>query len=309
MKKATKITLWIACGMMIVGLALYIAAVITTGQFGLYRTELLTESPESFHSETVTISNTFRNILVEELACDVRIAPSTDGTCSVIYPTSKRYTHTATVSGDTLTVRGTSVRSFLNFFSITLGTQEVVIYLPINQMEDLSITTVSGDITVPEGFSVQTLSAKSTSGDIEVACQVSSSLSVGTVSGDPSLSHCSPWRMTCSSTSGDFSIKDVTADTLEVGTVSGEIDLEDVTVEEEAVLSTTSGDIWFENLESPYLSAKTTSGDVSGTSPTAKDFLTQTTSGNVKIYGSQEGQPQWRITTTSGNIRISVESD
>lgn len=309
MKKATKITLWIACGMLILGLALYIAAVITTGQFGLYRQELLIDSPEDLETKTVTIQDSFQNIRVEELSCDVRIAPSPDGTCSVIYPTSKRYTHTATVSGDTLTVRGTSVRSFMNFFSIVLGTQEVVIYLPFDEIDDLSITSVSGDISVPEGFSIETLTVKSTSGDIALACQVSSSASVKTTSGEIELDHCNPQSLTCSSTSGDLSVNHVAAGTLEISTVSGEIDLEDITADEEAHLSSTSGNIRFIQLESPYLSARTVSGDVYGTVPTAKDILTQTTSGNVKISGSQEGQPQWRITTTSGNIRVSVEPD
>lgn len=309
MKKATKITLWIACGMLILGLALYIAAVITTGQFGLYRQELLINAPEDLEMKTVAIQDSFQNIRVEELSCDVRIAPSPDGTCSVVYPTSKRYTHTAAVSGDTLTVRGTSVRSFMNFFSIVLGTQEVVIYLPFDEIDDLFITSVSGDISVPEGFSIETLTVKSTSGDIALACQVSSSASVKTTSGEIELDHCNPQSLTCSSTSGDLSVNHVATGTLEISTVSGEIDLEDITADEEAHLSSTSGNIRFIQLESPYLSARTVSGDVYGTVPTAKDILTQTTSGNVKISGSQEGQSQWRITTTSGNIRVSVESD
>lgn len=304
MKKATKITLVIALCCLVLGIGLYAAAVALTGQFS-YSADIFDTTDSII--ETKLVLEDFRSILIEDVECDLRLLPAEDGNVTVVYTDNNLYHHDLRVTDETLIITVRDVSTFWDhIFMVSTGKQEVTVYLPFSGLDRVSLDTVSGDVEIPEGFAIRTLSAGSTSGDISLTCAVSEQLTAGTVSGNIRLNGISPETMTLSSTSGNVTLEASCPVELFVDTVSGEILLSEVTAEEFTDLSSTSGGIHLNDADSAALSASTVSGDITGTVPSVKHFRTDTTSGSVYVSESHSDAPVWELSTVSGNIHITV---
>jgi DUF4097 and DUF4098 domain-containing protein YvlB len=93
---------------------------------------------------------------------------------------------------------------------------------------------------------------------------------------------------------------------LTVQTTSGEIDLEDVSVERGACITSVSGDVELERFDADSIQIKTVSGDVEGSLCSPKNFVIQTTSGWVQTPSSDSAAGECAVTTTSGDIRLEL---
>lgn len=285
MKKFAKIVLIIALSFLVLGIGLYAAAVGITGKFALsYK-----KAPDTTHSEskTETIRESFHSIRIDDIECDIRLVPAEGDQTMVEYTDSKLYRHHVQVKDGTLILTAEDISTFWDRFFVISRSHEIVVHLPFSQLEALCIETVSGDIQVPNDFSIGYLTIDSTSGNAELACKVSGSVTIETVSGSISLEHTAP-------------------NELFLETTSGEANLTAVTVGEFAALSTVSGNLHLNNVEAPFLLASTVSGHITGSTPTVKSFQTDTISGNVKLSEDHSDAPVWELSTVSGDIRITV---
>lgn len=306
MKKAAKITAIIALCCLVLGLGLYAAAAAITGRLA-YKTEISLDTI-GLVKETVVISESFQNIRIEDVECDLRLLPAEDGRVTVVYTDSDLYRHNVLVKDNTLIITAEDVGTFWDrLFMISTGKQEVTVYLPFSELDRVSLDTVSGDVEIPGDFAIRALSAGSTSGNIILSCAVSDRLTAETVSGNIRAADASPESAVLSSTSGNVTLERASLVSLCVDTVSGEIILTEVTVAEFTDLSSISGSVHLNHMDSASLSASTVSGAVTGTVPAVKNFQTDTTSGSVYVSESHSDAPRWEISTVSGNIHISVE--
>lgn len=285
MKKASKIILIIALCFLVLGIGLYAAAVGMTGKLGLSYAQM----QDTIHSESKseTIREPFQSIRINDVECDIRLVPAEGSDTVVEYADCNLYQHEIRVKDGTLIITAEDVSNFWDRFFVISRSHEIIIHLPFSQLEELGIETVSGDIQVPSDFSIGFLSIGTTSGNVEIACPVSGSVTIETVSGSITLEHTAPNELFLEAT-------------------SGEVNLTAVTAGEFAELSTVSGNIQLNGVEAPSLLASTVSGNLTGTTPTVKSFQTDTTSGSVYLSDHQSDAPVWELTTVSGDIRMTV---
>lgn len=304
MKKATKITLTIALCFLAIGMVLYIAAIRATGQFGYNPGELDTVGTVT---QTEFVEEFFHSIHITDVECDIHILPAEDGRVSVVYTDTDLYRHELQVRDGTLVITAKNTGSFWGqFFVIDTIEQEVTVYLPFSDLDELRLETVSGEVHIAPSFSVRTLSASSTSGNVEASCPVSETLNASSVSGNIHLSDTRPQSVNCSTTSGNISLERAEAANLFIDTVSGEVFLSEVTIAEFTDLSSVSGGIHLNHMDSSTLTASTVSGSITGTVPSVKCFDTDTTSGSIYVSDHTSDAPVWEISTVSGDIHITV---
>ncbi|MGN1004020.1 MAG: DUF4097 family beta strand repeat-containing protein [Oscillospiraceae bacterium] len=320
MKRAKKITLLIALACVAAGAAISLGALAVIG-FDVSRLNTM-----KFENNTYQVEESFSHIRIEGAECDVRLLPSRNGACTVVCSEGKNISHTVTVDGDTLKITRTDSRKWYERMGIYWGDEmSVTIYLPERVYGDLFIRSVSGDITVPVGFTFTQSEIVNTSGEIAYAAGTESSLTLKTTSGDLTVRDLTAGALEIRSTSGEVTIHSaVVSGDVVVETVSGEIELEGVNAQAMSIQSTSgdveladtvaaghieiktvSGEIELERSDAETLRIKSTSGDVSGSLLTEKRFTTHTTSGSVNVPNiASPAAGTCEITTTSGNIRL-----
>lgn len=321
MNRAKKILLIISAACIVAGLLLCFGAFAATG-FAFAGLNSLT-----FESHTYTIEEPFVNLFIDGAECDVRLLPSEDGGCTVVCRESDKIDHTVRVVDGTLTVERVDHRRWYeHIVNFHWEKMEVTIYLPEKEYASLSVTSVSGDVTIPMDFSFTDAKVRSTSGNIHFLASVENGLSVKTVSGDLTVREVSPKSLHVQSTSGDVTIdsvrvegeleaKTVSGDlafsqvdcgTLNAETTSGEVGASTLCTTGELRIKTVSGDVDLRRCDAESLWIKTTSGDVTGRLITEKIFDTDTTSGRVHVPRSQSGGI-CEVATTSGDITFTIE--
>lgn len=251
------------------------------------------------------------SISVDAYDCDIRFAASDDGMCQVVCPENNKITHTVEVNDGTLEIKRVDNRKWyerIGFFINIIGPKEIIVYLPGSTYESLRAASVSGDITIPAGFSFASAALSSTSGDIKCNAAVNGSVSVATVSGDIEISCGDCENMNVASTSGDITVTDAAlSGEFRAKAISGNVTLQFVTASDSINIETVSGNVRLGVVDAETLDIVTTSGNVTGTIKTGKTFTTDTVSGRIDVPVSASGG-KCKIKTTSGNIKIGIAS-
>ena len=151
-----------------------------------------------------------------------------------------------------------------------------------------------------EDISVEQLTAKTLSGDIEFENCMAKACEINTMSGDVTLNDCTFVSGSCTTVSGDVEADDCNLQDVFVKTTSGDIEFTDVTAGDlsaEAV----SGDIEIElaDCEGYLAHVKTTCGDVS---LNYNDESIEIIRSGSYVLG--DGQVKLNLTSVSGDISV-----
>ncbi len=316
MKKATKIMLLVALGLILTGTVLFCIGAAKT-EFRFY--EWSGGRNGDVKTSTYELKEPFSNITVKEISGDIRILPSTDGVCKVVCRETERMQVTVEIVGDTLTVTRRDKSRWYEHIGlfIVFPDLDVTLYLPEAAYQELSLHSVSGDVQLSgSDYTFSGVSLGSTSGDLTVNGNgrtsewVSDLLRLDTTSGNVNVTQMhgkNSLGVEIDTTSGDVRLNGVDCKTLWIDSVSGDIELQTVLSDGKTTLSTVSGDIELEYVDAGSFDIETTSGDVEGILLSDKQFITDTTSGEVRVPNSQPGAGICEIETTSGDIKLRVQ--
>lgn len=203
-------------------------------------------------------------------------------------------------SGNNLIIRGKKrTNSILNSFSFNRdGYTEI--YLPKTTFENLTVTTISGDIVSDLSFEIADyLKVSSTSGDIRFFSVKADTIQIVSVSGEVKVQE-ALGNVNVSTTSGDIYIVGEVGDRI-ITTVSGEIMLDGM--EGRFDLSTTSGEIIVRDGKG-YGEVNTVSGDANiSLSELTQDLSANTVSGEVRFRLPENAAFDFEFDTTSGDCR------
>jgi len=306
MLKLTKVLL-------ITGGAIFaLGVVVTVGGIFAIRSSAK-KNTVTYEKQEVVITDDVSAIKVGEISQDVEIKPSEDGEIKVEYYDADNYIHKVDVKGDTLTVEVNALSDNMQWWEMVTISQNwfndsqsfdhpVVIYLPEDTYDSAQIDSVSGDVTLPEGYVFNDIKVNTTSGEITALCGSAGEINVNTISGEVKIANSTPSNISVNTTSGNIIFDDMTVGgNTDIDTVSGEVTLTNLETGDISV-STTSGDINLKNLTTGTADFDTTSGEVSGTVTGDHEYDTSTVSGDIVIASSVKGEPEISISTVSGDI-------
>lgn len=261
-----------------------------------------------FEDKTHNMTEDFSDIEISGIECDIRFELSTDGQCRVVTTDSQKILTSVETENGTLTVTRTDARAWYERIGIWYGEDlAITVYLPQKEYGKLYIKSVSGDIDVPYGFTFQTAEVLSTSGDISFEAVTNNGLTVKTTSGDLEAKNATGGTVAVKAVSGDIILSKISAEELTVETTSGDIELRSVLTKGKTDIQAVSGDVELNSSDAGSFYVKTVSGSVGGSILSPKNFITKTTSGDFSIPASDTSAGAFEVTTTSGDVRISIE--
>lgn len=257
---------------------------------------------EELTQETYTITEPFEHIHIRTGSSDVRILPSSDGSCTVVCDDeSETQYHTVSVEDGILLIHQVTEPMF---FGVMLQYDPVVtVYLPESQYGNLVVDGAAGSILdVDTSFTFESARLTLSSGDIHFRASLTHDLRVRTSSGDIRLSGCHVGGNTqVDASSGSIALSDLNTKILAVNGSSGDILLEDIHAQA-IQTSASSGSIALSGCEAQQdLSIQTTSGSVELTEVTAPSLTGNASSGYFQLQETFIGG-QLFLETTSGSI-------
>lgn len=299
MKRSVRTALIVAAVLFGTGIVLLLGA-------SAFITDPMELNTMDFEEKNHTVTTPFSGLDIQAVESDIRLVPAEDGICRVTFLDSDKVTHTVTVEQKTLVIRRIDTRRWYERIGIYWGDFTVTVYLPEQEYEKAILKTVSGDINVPTSFRFAEAEVQSTSGEIRFTGAVNGPLTVQSTSGDVCLSSVTAGDTLVKTVSGELELNLLSVAALSAHTTSGDVDWTDVAAVGKAVLYSVSGDVKLTACDAAELEIKTTSGDVRGILRTAKNFVTDTTSGTVRVPASDFSAGICSIKTTSGDVKIEV---
>lgn len=321
MRKGKKIAL-ITAGILIV-----LGAVLGVGATLLGDLSLETLDDQELVTETVTITEEFRNISINDSFSNIYFLPSEDGTCKVVWQRLKQVTYTAEVEGETLAILGEDGRKWYEVIRFGSGSPwgelEMAVYLPETQYRDLLITSGAGDLNIPGNFVFESAFLVTASGNVTFCSGVEKVATLQTASGDILAENLRADGLTANSASGTITLNTVTVEEvlvldtssgdldltgvecgeLNANSASGEVECRDVLAGSTLQVGTASGEIEVIACDASHVMLTSSSGDISGTLRTPKIFQAESDSGEVEVPRTTTGG-LCEIHTSSGDIHF-----
>ena len=281
----------------------------------------------TYTERTVEITDAFENIIVTK-GSDIRLLPSEDGKCRVVFTESNKVTYSSNVEDGTLTIKRVEDRKWYDYFGFNFTSYSVKLYLPETKYNYVNIKTFSGDIELSEGLTFHHVNLDCSSGDIRCYAAIDDNLFAESSSGDMDIKGISPangitlantsgdiklsdidsaCKIDISNTSGDIIANNISCENLEIRSTSGDATLNSVIASGKIKIKSTSGDIRLDGCDANEFDVRSTSGDIEGTLKSDKVFNVHTTSGDINVPSSVEGSGTFSADVTSGDVKISIE--
>lgn len=188
--------------------------------------------------------------------------------------------------------------------NIRRSNMKLVLYVPRNYDQSLSLNTVSGSVVLND-FELTRLSSVTVSGRVEYSNINATEISASTVSGNITANNCKAETTSMNSTSGRVSFSG-SPGTLNSRTVSGRVEISYSDTPEAGYINTVSGRVSVNLTKGTgsYIQFSTTSG---GFSSSGEINLTES---RRNFYKMQAGNPnetsQITITTVSGSLTVNA---
>lgn len=177
-----------------------------------------------------------------------------------------------------INIKGTSSDVFImNSYDSKMDIHTISGEIKVQDANDIIARTTSGDIDINDALDVE---VKTTSG--EVTIRSGKKVKVETTSGDISVDEAEELEL--NSTSGEARIGKT--GNVNISTISGDVTIDDLTVNVESYIGTTSGEVLVSKVNDVYVETKSTSGDSNIGSSNRNSLNTlkiKTTSGNIVV--------------------------
>lgn len=298
MSRTAKIWLIIAGILVVLGPILIVCATAANGNFG----------KQEYKTVAHEVGSTFDQIAVDTNVTDITIATADEKQCKVVCTEPEKMKHTAQVENGTLVIRSSDTRKWYeHLFSFTFKNPKVTILLPQTEYASLQIDTHTGDVLIPSGFTFDTLTVNGSTADVECSADATD-LNIKLTTGDVLLHDTEAGKAAIETSTGNIRFESVTAKgNISVKATTGDITLTDAITEKDLRIQSSTGCVRFEGCDASDISVKTSTGDVTGFLLSDKVFITDTSTGDVKVPKATSGG-KCEITTSTGDIIIDIKS-
>ena len=331
---------WVIVLIIIIGLPLiaFCAAFIASG-FNM------SESVETV-TNTYAVEDAFRNIQIGSYTGEVKICASEDGKVNVECRENEKLHYDISVRNDVLEIKQKDERKWFDFLSFFMMLDNgMTLYLPAGEYDALNLSSTSGLVDIPEGFSFSDVNVAVTSGSTLFFADVRGNLNIASTSGGMNVQstvgqnanitntsgriHIESMNVqgdiSIHQTSGSIGIEDTICSALKLKSISGaiemtalrcaeidmkstsgKIDMNDVIATGTINIESTSGGVNLERCDGGEIYIDVVSGKVKATLLSGKTFTATSTSGRVSIPKTTPGAGMCEVHSVSGSIEIDV---
>ena len=321
MKTAAKVWLAIGIILVLVGIA-GLGAVMAMNNW-----DFLSLGAGEYENRTVNIEEDFQNILIETDTADISFVHSPDGDCRVELSESKKEKHEVSAENGTLKVKVVRPAKWYDRINLLPAKTPVIkVYLPGEKYGKLEIKESTGDISIPEDFTFESIDIAASTGDTECGASAEKGIRIALSTGKLVLKNISAEELLLTTSTGRISVESASVKNgvniaVSTGKVSlsslacknlntvgntGSLLMENVIAEEKISIERSTGKVRFTDCDAGEIYVKTDTGDVEGTLLTEKVFLVKTDTGSIDVPDSVNGG-RCEIRTDTGDISIKIK--
>ena len=319
MQKRRVLWLVIAAALILVGCIMF------GGVMTMLRWDFTNLSTVKYETNEHEINETYRNISVITDTADLVFLPAEDGKTKVVCHEEEHATHCVTVEEGSLVIEVSDTRKWYEHVGIHFDTPKITVYLPKGEYGGLSVKISTGDVTIPEDFTFESMDVSGNTGHVTSYASASGKVKIKTSTGSIRVENISANALELSVSTGDIAAFKVTCQgdvTVHVSTgktkladiscknlissgSTGDISLKNVIAAEAFSIDRTTGDVKLDGCDAAQIAVKTNTGDVTGTLLSEKNFIAKTNTGRVDVPKTLTGG-KCDITTNTGDIKISI---
>ena len=320
MSKATKIGLITATILVVIG------AIIFTGVITMFNFDFSKLDTNNYETNTYNITEAFDNISIDVSVSEIKFLPADTEQCKIVCYEPAKQKHSATVQNSTLNISVNDTRKWYEHISISVASPKLTVYLPQDKYTSLTINNTTGSVTIPQNFTFDDMKIKGSTGNFDCLASCSNLIDINLSTGRIKLNNLKANNMTIACTTGSVNINSVNADgDIRIKTSTGAIKLSDINcanltakcttgstvlsntiASENFAINSTTGSVKFESCDAENINIKTTTGSVSGTLRSDKIFITETTTGSVKVPKTTTGGI-CEVKTTTGSVKLAIQ--
>ena len=302
MSKAAKGWIIAASVLVVLGIMLFVFAT-AVGGFDI-------ANPGNQNYETITeeVSEDFDNIDIQVNAAAIEFLPAEDKQCKVDYSGQEDLQISVEVKEKTLVVQYEETREWYEHIGLFFKEPKITVYLPKEEYASLTVTSDVGDVKLPKELTFGSIEIDSETTDVECSASVKENIDIHVSTGDILLNDMKASSVKIETTTGDVTMTgiDVGGD-IEISTTTGDVLLGNTVAEKNMMVKCTTGDVGFEKSDAKEITVTTTTGDIIGTFLSDKEFITNTSVGEVNVPKGTEGG-RCELSTTTGDIGITIET-
>ena len=276
-----KVIIWLAVA---VALILIGSIVFTSAMMGL-QWDFSKLSTEEYETNEYTLTQPFQNIAINTDTTDVTLVKTTDENATVTCYEYAKEKHKVEIVDGTLMIQLTETRNWYDYISIRSKSQKITIVLPGKQYETLSVKTSTGDICI------QDISA--------------STLNLSVTTGDTALSNIQCQAIITQGDTGSISLENTAAtENLSIARTTGDVELTGCNTAQ-LFVKTDTGDVELQRSDAGEIFIETNTGDVKGSLLTEKIFIANSDTGRIDVPKTAAGG-KCEITTDTGDIKFEI---
>ena len=338
MKKNT-VAIIVALCLLVAGVAIVAAAfTMTDFKFSGF-------SSEQYEEHTYTVDVDFEHILIATQEHDLKVLPSENGECRIVCDESGNFKLEYEIDSGALVVKVVDQREWYDYIGIFGDSAKLTLYLPKEHYTSITAATDTGDMTFSESLTFTRASIATSTGDINISSKVRESLELAASTGhinvfDQELTKLGVsvttgkiWlenikasgRITLECSTGDIELHSVEAGSISSEGSTGDILLKYVTVENDVKIERSTGDVTLTSVvagsfdiltdtgdvklylsDAESIEIETDTGRVDGTLLTEKIFITESSTGKIKVPHTTSGGT-CKIKTSTGDIHITID--
>ena len=300
-----------------------IGAIIFTAVMTVYHWDFSKLNTSKLQTHTYEIKENFSNINLTTETADIILALSSDNMCKAVCREQEKMKYSVDVQNGTLTVKATDDRKWYQHIGINLHSPKVTVYLPKSEYESLGIKESTGNIEIQKEIRFANVDISLNTGDVKLFASVTDSAKINTSTGDIRVENISAGSLDLLASTGEITVSGVTSINdikvkVTTGTVNmmnticksihsngstGDIYLKNVTAKEKLSIERSTGDVKFNKSDADEIFVKTSTGNVIGTLLSEKVFITDTSTGIIKVPKTVTGG-KCEIKTSTGDIII-----
>ena len=282
-------------------------------------------STGGYETTVHSLSDSFLHFDIDTDTADIRLVPSIDGNCRVECYEQAKMRHDVSVQSDTLVIQMEDRRAWYDYIGFHLESPIIRIYLPLEQYGALSISASTGDITIPEEFTFESIDVNISTGDIYCSASATGRIHERTSTGDIRMENSSAQsvelftdtgamlltNVSCAEelnlnvTTGDTQITNTTCTYFSSTGDTGDLHMQSLHASHSTDIERSTGDVIFDLLSCPNVVITTDTGDVEGRLVSNAIFDVESNTGHIDIPPSRL-YGKCKIRTDTGDVKITV---
>ena len=294
MKKGVKIVIFVAIGMVVLGMGMSFVA-MASGGFDMKKLA----STKNYMLKTYDVTDAFENINLDIDSESVKVVESYDDNTHFECYESSTDRYDVKVDGDTLKVKSIRKPGITEWFSFGV-TEPAKLYLPKEDYEDFTAKLGSGSFEMETKLALEDVEIKVGSGSIRLGNLQADDIVANTNSGSIKADQITAKS---ASNSGSITAEEITCSSLNLKSGSGSINATNVECDTDFTADTSSGSVNMDNVVSKNTyKAKAGSGSVKINSCDGADMDLQSGSGSIK--GTVKTPKMFNATSGSGSVKV-----